>query len=75
MGLIKHVDLEALAASVDIAASKPSRAESGRTRHPTVLMIRILVPPTLQPGHEQQYSGAKTIQLFAITLHRTVLGR
>jgi transposase, IS5 family len=42
-GLIKHVDFAALAATVDIAAPRPSRAKGGRPPYPTTLMIKILV--------------------------------
>jgi IS5 family transposase len=41
--LAKHVDFEALAASVDEAAPRPSRAKGGRPPYPTLLMIKILV--------------------------------
>jgi IS5 family transposase len=43
VGLAKHVDFEALAASVDEAAPRPSRAKGGRPPYPTLLMIKILV--------------------------------
>jgi len=42
-GLTKHVDLAALAASVDTAAPRPSRAKGGRPPYPTVLMVKRLV--------------------------------
>ena len=43
VGLSKHVDFEALAASVDEAAPRPSRDKGGRPPYPTLLMIKILV--------------------------------
>lgn len=43
VGLTKHVDIEALAASIDAAAPRPSRAKGGRPPYPTVLMVKILV--------------------------------
>ena len=43
VGLTKHVDFDALAASVDAAAPRPSRAKGGRPPYPTVLMTKILV--------------------------------
>ena len=43
VGLTKHVDFEALAASIDAAAPRPSRAKGGRPPYPTVLMVKILV--------------------------------
>src|SRR5476649_1651165 len=43
VGLTKHVDFEALAASIDAAAPKPSRAKGGRPPYPTVLTVKILV--------------------------------
>ena len=43
VGLAKHVDFEALAASIDDAAPRPSRAKGGRPPYPTVLMVKILV--------------------------------
>ena len=43
MGLSKHVDFVALAAAIDIAAPRPSRAKGGRPPYPTTLMIKILV--------------------------------
>jgi hypothetical protein len=43
--LTKHGDFEALAASVDAAAPRPSRAKGGRPPYPTVLMVKI---PVLQ---------------------------
>jgi IS5 family transposase len=36
------VDFEALAARIDVAAPRPSRAKGGRPPYPTVLMIKIL---------------------------------
>ena len=41
--LAKLVDFEALAASVDMAAPRPSRIKGGRPPYPTLLMIKILV--------------------------------
>jgi hypothetical protein len=41
--LAEHVDFEALAARIDAAAPRPSRAKGGRPPCPTVLMIKILV--------------------------------
>lgn len=41
VGLTKHVDFEALAASIDGAAPRPSRAKGGRPPYPTVLMVKI----------------------------------
>ena len=43
VGLTKHVDFEALAASIDATAPRPSRAKGGRPPYPTVLMVKILV--------------------------------
>lgn len=43
VGLTKHVDFEALAAGIDAAAPRPSRAKGGRPPYPTVLMVKILV--------------------------------
>lgn len=43
VGLARHVDFEALAASIDAAAPRPSRAKGGRPPYPTVLMVKILV--------------------------------
>nr|WP_233411084.1 transposase [Rugamonas sp. CCM 8940] len=43
VGLTKHVDFDALAASIDAAAPRPSRAKGGRPPYPTVLMVKILV--------------------------------
>jgi len=43
VGLTKHVDFEALAASVDSAAPRPSRAKGGRPPFPTALMVKILL--------------------------------
>ena len=43
VGLIKHVDFEALAASIDTAAPHPSRAKGGRPPYSTLLMVKILV--------------------------------
>src|SRR5471032_2109539 len=43
VGLTKHVDFEALAAGIDGAAPRPSRAKCGRPPYPTVLMVKILV--------------------------------
>src|SRR5471032_3176318 len=43
IGLTKHVDFEALAAGIDEAAPRPSRAKGGRPPYPTVLMVKILV--------------------------------
>lgn len=42
-GLAKHVDFTALAAGIDTAVPRPSRAKGGRPPYPTVLMIKILV--------------------------------
>jgi transposase len=41
--LSKHVDFVVLAAAIDIAAPRPSRAKGGRPPYPTTLMIKILV--------------------------------
>ena len=43
VGLAEHVDFEALATRIDVAAPRPSRARGGRPPYPTVLMITILV--------------------------------
>ena len=43
VGLAEHVDFAALAARIDAAAPRPSRAKGGRPPYPTVLMIMILV--------------------------------
>lgn len=43
VGLTKHVDFEALAAGINAAAPRPSRAKDGRPPYPTVLMVKILV--------------------------------
>ena len=43
VGLTKHVDFDALAASIDAAAPRPSRAKGGRPPYSTVLMVKILV--------------------------------
>lgn len=43
VGLSKHVDFDTLAASIDAAAPRPSRAKGGRPPYPTVLMVKILV--------------------------------
>lgn len=43
VGLTKHVDFEALAATIDSAAPRPSRAKGGRPPYSTVLMVKILV--------------------------------
>ena len=43
LGLTKHVNFEALAAGVDAAAPRPSRAKGGRPPYPTVLMVKVLV--------------------------------
>lgn len=43
VGLTKHVDFDALAASIDAAAPRPSRAKGGRPPYSTVLMAKILV--------------------------------
>ncbi|WGG52070.1 transposase [Rugamonas sp. DEMB1] len=37
------MDFDALAASIDAAAPRPSRAKGGRPPYPTVLMVKILV--------------------------------
>jgi hypothetical protein len=41
VGLAEHVDFGALAARIDVAAPRPSRAKGGRPPYPTVLMIKI----------------------------------
>jgi hypothetical protein len=41
--LAEHMDVEALAARIDAAAPRTSRAKGGRPPYPTVLMIKILV--------------------------------
>ena len=43
VGLTKHVDFEALAASVDAAAPRPSRTKGVRPPYATLLMVKILV--------------------------------
>jgi hypothetical protein len=43
VGLAEPVDFDALAARIDAAAPRPSRAKGGRPPYPTVLMIKILV--------------------------------
>ncbi|WP_025918126.1 IS5 family transposase [Herminiimonas sp. CN] len=43
LGLSGHVDFAALAAGIDTASPRPSRAKGGRPPYPTVLMIEILV--------------------------------
>lgn len=43
IGLTKQVDFEALAAGIDAAAPRPSRAEGGRPPYSTELMVKILV--------------------------------
>src|SRR5471030_894020 len=43
IGLSKHVDFEALAAGIDAAAPRPSRAKGGRPPYSTELMVKILV--------------------------------
>ncbi|WP_425260314.1 transposase [Massilia luteola] len=43
VGLAEHVDFEALAARIDAAAPRPSRAKGRGPPYPTVLMIKILV--------------------------------
>jgi hypothetical protein len=43
VGLAEHVDFEALAACIDAATPRPSRANGGRPPYPTVLMIKTLV--------------------------------
>jgi transposase, IS5 family len=43
MGLSEHVDFVALAAGIDTASPRPSRAKGGRPPYSTVLMIKILV--------------------------------
>ena len=43
VGLTKHMDFESLAASIDSAAPRSSRAKGGRPPYPTVLMVKILV--------------------------------
>lgn len=43
IGLRKHVDFVALAAVIDLAAPRPSRAKGGRPPCSTTLMIKILV--------------------------------
>ncbi len=43
VGLAEHVDFEALAARIDVAAPRPSRVESARPPYPTALTIKILV--------------------------------
>ena len=42
-GLAEQVDFDALAAQIDTAAPRPSRAKGGRPPYPSVLMIKILV--------------------------------
>lgn len=43
IGLSEHVDFIALAAGIDTALPRPSRAKGGRPPYSTVLMIKILV--------------------------------
>jgi IS5 family transposase len=43
VGLTNHVDFDALAASIDAAAPRPSRAKGGRPPYSTLLMVKILV--------------------------------
>ena len=43
VSLAEHVDFEALAERIDVAAPRPSRANGARPRYPTVLMIKILM--------------------------------
>jgi hypothetical protein len=43
VGLFRHVDFGALAAGIDTALPRPSRAYGGRPPYSTVLMIKILV--------------------------------
>ena len=43
VGLTKHVDLEALAASIDAAAPRPSCAKGGRPLYSMLLKMKILV--------------------------------
>lgn len=40
-GLTRRVDFEGLAASIDVAAPRPSRAEGGRPPYSTLLMVKI----------------------------------
>ncbi|NMM28358.1 MAG: IS5 family transposase [Glaciimonas sp.] len=42
-GLTQHVDFTALAADIDTALPRPSRAKGGRPPYPTALMTKILV--------------------------------
>lgn len=42
-GLTKDVDFEALAASIDAAAPRPSRAKGARSPYSTLLVVKILV--------------------------------
>ena len=43
IGMSAHIDFVALAAGIDTALPRPSRAKGGRPPYPTVLMIKILV--------------------------------
>jgi IS5 family transposase len=43
VGLAKYVDFEALAATIDEAAPRPSRSKGARPPYPTLLVIKILV--------------------------------
>jgi len=43
VGLTKHVDFEALAARIDNAVPRLSRANGGRPAYPTVLIVKVLV--------------------------------
>lgn len=59
VGLTKHVDFDALAASIDAAAPRPSRAKGGRPPYATVLTVKILVEnygkPALGERRRTQY--------------------
>ena len=43
IGMSAHIDFVALAAGIDTALPRPSRAKGGRPPYPTVLMIKVLV--------------------------------
>jgi len=58
VGLTKHVDFEALAAGIDGAAPRPSRAKGGRPPYPTVLMVKILVSILVKAATDSRRKAA-----------------
>lgn len=66
VGLTKHVDFEALAVGIDVAAPRPSRAKDGRPPYPTVLMVKIWCSsrssrlPKVSPGSTKRTTSASS---------------